>query len=149
MRRGRSWSGASSSSFETSWSSAARSPVSTMLVPLLGVVSPVVFGIAADTLGLRGSLLRIAAAGALLPFGAIALLGDGSEASYASLLGLMVLFAFFRGPMVTMADVTALEQPGSYGRTRLFGSAGFTAMVLGAGAFGGPRSPTPLPVGIT
>ena len=122
----------------------------TMLVPLFGVVSPVAFGVVADVFGLRGSLLRVAAAGAVLSFGGIAMFGTGGgAASYAGLLLFMTLFAFTRGPMVSLADVTALEQPGSYGRTRLFGSAGFTAMVVLAGAFVDLRSARQLPLLIT
>jgi PPP family 3-phenylpropionic acid transporter len=122
----------------------------TMLVPLFGVVSPVAFGIVADVFGLRGSLLRVAAAGSVLSFGAISAYGTGGDAaSYASLLLFMTLFAFARGPMVSLADVTALEQPGSYGRTRLFGSAGFTGMVVAAGAFVDLTSARQLPLVIT
>jgi PPP family 3-phenylpropionic acid transporter len=119
----------------------------TMLVPLFGVASPVVFGVVADAFALRGSLLRICAAGALLSWCAIALSSAGAGGvSYASLLLLVGAFAFSRGPMVSIADVTALEQPGSYGRTRLFGSAGFLATALGAGAWIDPRSPVQLPL---
>jgi PPP family 3-phenylpropionic acid transporter len=122
----------------------------TMLVPLFGIVSPVAFGVVADVFGLRGSLLRVAATGSVLSFGAITAFGTGGDAaSYASLLGFMTLFAFARGPMVSLADVTALEQPGSYGRTRLFGSAGFTAMVVAAGAFVDLKSARQLPLVIT
>ena len=122
----------------------------TMLVPLLGVLGPVVFGVLADAFGLRGSLLRLAAGGALVSFGAIAALGAGGDAaSYARLFALMALYSFFRAPMVTLADVTALEQTGSYGRTRLFGSAGFTAAVVLVGVFVDPRRERELPFVIT
>lgn len=119
----------------------------TMLVPLFGVASPIAFGFVADRFALRGSLLRIAAFGSFLSFSAIALLGVSSDAaSYGRLLALMTCFAFFRGPMVSIADVTALEQPGSYGRTRLFGSAGFLVMAVAAGAFIDPNGARQLPV---
>jgi PPP family 3-phenylpropionic acid transporter len=122
----------------------------TMLVPLFGVVSPVAFGIVADVFGLRGSLLRVAAGGALVSFGAITAFGtSGDASSYTSLILCMTLFAFMRGPMVSLADVFALEQSGSYGRTRLFGSAGFTAMVVWAGAFVDLRRARQLPFVIT
>jgi PPP family 3-phenylpropionic acid transporter len=122
----------------------------TMLVPLFGVASPVVFGVVADAFALRGSLLRICATGALLSWSAIALVGVGAGgASYGTVLVLMACFAFFRGPMVSIADVTALEQPGSYGRTRLFGSAGFLATALVAGAFFDLKNARQLPLAIT
>jgi PPP family 3-phenylpropionic acid transporter len=122
----------------------------TMLVPLFGVASPVVFGVIADAFALRGSLLRLCAAGALASWTAIALTSvRASGVSYVSLLVLVGFFAFSRGPMVSIADVTALEQPGSYGRTRLFGSAGFLATAFAAGAFLDPRSAWQIPLVIT
>lgn len=122
----------------------------TMLVPLFGVVSPVAFGVAADAFALRGSLLRWCAAGALISFAAVAFVSAGpGGAMYGSLFAAMASFAFFRGPMVSIADVSALEQPGSYGRTRLFGSAGFLVTALAAGAFFDLRSPRQLPLLIT
>jgi PPP family 3-phenylpropionic acid transporter len=119
----------------------------TVLNPLLGIVSPVVFGVLADSFGLRGSLLRIANVGALLPFVVIALVtGTGHDLGYWTLFGLIAFYAFFRSPMVTIADVTALEEPGSYGRSRLFGSAGFTVMVVLAGTWMKPTSRAALPI---
>jgi PPP family 3-phenylpropionic acid transporter len=120
-----------------------------VLNPLFGMVAPLAFGVAADTLGLRGSLLRIAAMGALLPFGAIVVLSlTGHGIPYWTLFSFMAVFAFFRGPLVSLADVTALEDPGSYGRTRLFGSAGFMAMAVLAGFVIDPASPAALPVAV-
>jgi PPP family 3-phenylpropionic acid transporter len=119
----------------------------TALNPLLGIVGPVAFGIVADRFALRGSLLRVAAVGALAPVAAIAVMALGGTApSYVLLLALNAFFAFFRGPMVSLADVTALEEPGSYGRTRLFGSAGFTLAVVLVGAALDPTSLAALPV---
>jgi PPP family 3-phenylpropionic acid transporter len=107
------------------------------LNPTLGILSPVIFGVIADRFGLRGSLLRTAAAGAFLPFGIMTVLGvlhrgQGGPA-YGTLFGLVALFAFFRSPLVTIADVTALEEAASYARTRRFGSLGFAAMAAVCG----------------
>jgi PPP family 3-phenylpropionic acid transporter len=121
----------------------------TVLNPLLGMVAPLVFGVAADLLGLRGRLLRIAAVGATLPFCVIAGLAlAGHALSYTALFALIAVFAFFRAPLVSMADVTALEDPGSYGRTRLFGSAGFTILAVLSGFIIDPASPAALPIAV-
>jgi PPP family 3-phenylpropionic acid transporter len=122
----------------------------TALNPLLGIVSPVVFGVVADRFGLRGSLLRIAALGALVPFVAMTALGMlAGGPSYGVLFVLVALFAFFRGPLVTVADVTALEEAGSYPRTRRFGSLGFTVMAVVVGFVVDVTSPWELPAAIT
>lgn len=121
----------------------------TVLNPVLGIVAPLIFGVAADMLGLRGRLLRIAAIGAALPFCVIAGLAlTGHALSYYALFSLIAVFAFFRAPLVSMADVTALEDPGSYGRTRLFGSVGFTIMAVLAGFVIDPVSPVALPIAV-
>jgi PPP family 3-phenylpropionic acid transporter len=122
----------------------------TALNPILGIVSPVVFGVIADRFGLRGSLLRVAALGALVPLVAMTALGvfDGGP-SYGVLFVLVALFAFFRSPLVTVADVTALEEAGSYARTRRFGSLGFTVMAVAVGFLVDVTSPWELPAVIT
>jgi PPP family 3-phenylpropionic acid transporter len=120
-----------------------------VLNPVFGMVAPLLFGILADTLGLRGRLLRIAALGAMLPFCVIAGLAlTGHTLRYAALFSLIAVYAFFRAPLVSMADVTALEDPGSYGRTRLFGSAGFTVAALLGGFVIDPARPAALPVAV-
>src|SRR6185436_2250331 len=88
----------------------------TSLMPFVGLVSPMLFGVAADVLGLRGSLLRVAVVGALLPFAAIATVALlGTEIGYRFVFGAIAVFAFFRAPMVTIADVSALEAGSGYG----------------------------------
>jgi PPP family 3-phenylpropionic acid transporter len=122
----------------------------TALNPLLGIVSPVVFGVVADRFGLRGSLLRVAALGALIPLAAMTALGVfAGGPSYGVLFVLVAMFAFFRSPLVTVADVTALEEPGSYARTRRFGSLGFTVMAVAVGLLVDVTSPWKLPAAIT
>jgi PPP family 3-phenylpropionic acid transporter len=119
------------------------------LNPLMGIVSPIIFGLLADALGLRGSLLRITVFGALVSMAAIAIVSCVHAPSYFVLLGAVAIFAFFRSPCVSIADVTALEDPSSYGRTRLFGSAGFAAMVVVAGRYMHPEWSAELPAGMT
>ena len=122
----------------------------TALNPLLGIVSPVVFGVVADRFGLRGSLLRVASLGALLPLATLTALGVfAGGPSYGVLFVLIALFAFFRSPLVTVADVTALEEPGSYARTRRFGSLGFTVMAVAVGFLVDVTSPWKLPAAVT
>ncbi len=108
------------------------------LLPLFGVVGPPLFGIAADALALRGWVLRVACLGAALPFFAVAALeARGVALGFAPLLGLVAVYAFFRSPMIMMADVVSLERVreggADYGRTRLWGSLGFLALALAVG----------------
>lgn len=121
-----------------------------VLNPLFGISSPLLFGYVADRFGLRGSLLRVAAVGTLVPIAVITWLGmRGANLDYATLFGLVAFFAFFRGPMVSMADVAALEDRASYGRTRLFGSAGFLIVAWAAGRLFDPTDTAALPLTIT
>jgi PPP family 3-phenylpropionic acid transporter len=122
----------------------------TSLNPILGTVSPVVFGLAADRFGFRGSLMRVAAVGATLPFFVLTILGAlRGGPSYETLYVLVASFAFFRSPLVTVADVTTLEEPGSYARTRSFGSVGFALAALFVGIAVDVTSPWALPLAIT
>lgn len=108
------------------------------LMPAMGVVGPLLFGMGADALGLRGALLRVACAGACAGMGAIALAGAlGVSLGFGALFGAVLVFALFRSPLVMMADVVALEQArsggASYAGVRSFGSLGFLVAALFAG----------------
>lgn len=121
----------------------------TSLMPFVGLLSPLLFGVTADVLGLRGSLLRVAIGGALTPFLLLSmatLLGIG--VGYRTLFVAIAVFAFFRAPMVIIADVSALEGLTGYGRTRLFGSLGFAVVAVATGAFVDPSSRAALPTTI-
>jgi PPP family 3-phenylpropionic acid transporter len=121
----------------------------TALLPFVGLVSPVAFGLASDALGVRGSLLRFASLGALVPFAVLTLSAAASvDLGYWSLFALVGTFAFFRAPMVLLADVTALEERSSYGRARLWGSAGFLAMAIAGGFFIDVKNRGALPTAI-
>jgi MFS transporter, PPP family, 3-phenylpropionic acid transporter len=107
-----------------------RTSVLLALLPLMSVLGPAGFGILADTLGLRGRLLRIASLGAALSFVAVvvhSLMATrlAFEVAFLGCLG----FAFFRTPMNLMADVVALEQGNDFARLRLWGSLGFMVAV--------------------
>lgn len=100
------------------------------LLPTMNVFGPPGFGMLADSLGLRGRLLRWAATGAALSFLPLAVY----TALVPSLPFYMVFatclgFAFFRTPMNLMADVVALEEADDFSRLRLFGSVGFMLAV--------------------
>jgi MFS transporter, PPP family, 3-phenylpropionic acid transporter len=121
----------------------------TSLMPFVGLLSPLLFGVAADALGLRGSLLRIAVAGALVPFvllSGLALLGI--DAGYRIVFGAIAVYAFFRAPMVIIADVAALEGKAGYGRMRLFGSLGFAVVAVATGVLIEPTQRAALPTTI-
>jgi PPP family 3-phenylpropionic acid transporter len=106
----------------------------TALMPGMSIVAPALFGLLADTFGLRFSLLRLASTGACAAFIAVAVLSTaGAPPSFAGLFSAILFFAFFRSPMILLADVVALEQASDYGRLRLWGSLGFLGMALAAG----------------
>ena len=123
------------------------------MVPAIGLVAPPCFGYAADALHLRGWLLRVASAGAFTGF---AVLGVASLGGASSTLGVLLFavatFAFFRQPMVLLADVFAMERAKdagtTYGRLRLWGSVGFLLAVIAAGRWLDSRTPAALPLAI-
>jgi PPP family 3-phenylpropionic acid transporter len=124
------------------------------LLPFVGLVSPIAFGVASDALGLRSSLLFFANVGALVPFLALSVaLLAGAHVAYPALFAAVGMFALFRTPMVLLADVTALEFPSSYGETRLWGSLGFMLMAVFAGRFidvsHAPALPVTIAVGLS
>ena len=121
----------------------------TSLMPFVGLLSPLIFGIAADALGLRGSLLRFAVSGALLPFLLLSVLTLlGVDVGYRIVFGAIAVYAFFRAPMVIIADVSALERSTEYGRTRLFGSLGFAVVAVATGLLVDPARRAALPTTI-
>ncbi len=116
-----------------------------------GMISPIVFGLIADTFGLRGSLLRLACGVCALSFGVLALLaGAGVSLGFGLLFALLTLFSLCRTPMSTLADVTAMQAAGvDYGRVRLWGSFGFMVVALGAGSLLDAASVIELPLAMT
>ena len=80
-------------------------------LPAMGVLGPPLVGVLADSLGLRGSLLRVACLGSLVAFLLLALAGLGHHhLSFPEILAVVLIFAVFRAPMLTMADVVAVER---------------------------------------
>lgn len=116
--------------------------------PLSGVLMPVVFGLLADVLRLRGSLLRFACGGAVTAMGLIALSVGISSPGLVVLSVLFGVLAVFWTPMGTLADVAALESNVPFGRLRLWGSLGFLLAALTAGYVVDPKQALSLPIAI-
>jgi MFS transporter, PPP family, 3-phenylpropionic acid transporter len=121
--------------------------------PAMSIAGPLAFGMLADALGLRGSLLRAACGGAFAGFVAVSALAlAGGPIHLGPLFAAILLFAFFRSPMTMMADVLALEQSIEagipYGATRLWGTLGFVASVLVGGVVIDPARPAQIPAAV-
>lgn len=116
------------------------------LVPLLSLLSPPLVGLFADHLGFRGRMIRVATLFTAL---SLSLLGLCSylfrPLPFALAFACFLPFALFRGPMIGLADVLALEHPSNYGRTRLMGSLGFMTSTLVGGQLIDPTHPYQLP----
>ena len=118
--------------------------------PAMGVVAPAAFGTLADALRLRGGLLQLACAGALVTFAALTVaVAVGLPLGFGALFLTALTFAFFRSPMGFIADIVALElAPAAgttYGRLRLWGSMGFLVTVLVVAHYVDPRAPVVVP----
>jgi PPP family 3-phenylpropionic acid transporter len=103
--------------------------------PAMGMIAPIAIGVVADTMGLRGGLLQVALAGALVALVTLASLAFFHvPLGFFALFGLTLVLALFRSPTTLMADVLALEYTAagrtSYGRQRLWGTLGFTAAAV-------------------
>jgi MFS transporter, PPP family, 3-phenylpropionic acid transporter len=123
-----------------------RMGVLSALLPALTVVGPPAFGLFADAVGIRGSLLRFTSMGACLAFAAICLFAaNGTPLGFGGLFACILAFGFFRTPMQLLSDVVALEQGGDYGRQRVFGSIGFMVTAPIVGYYVDLRSPIVLP----
>lgn len=114
-------------------------------IPAMNIVGPPAFGALADRLGLRGGILRISCAGALIGFLGLTVLSGRGALTFTTLAALVGFFAFFRSPMVLLADVVAMEHAASsphhsYGRLRLWGSLGFLVSAAAVGHWVDPRS---------
>ncbi len=119
-------------------------------IPAMGIVGPPLVGLFADSLGLRGSVLRMACLGSFFAFALLAVAGLAHhQLGFLEILCMVLVFAAFRAPMLTMADVVAVERErgtqDSYGRTRLWGSLGFLVASAGVGRLLDPEDPAELP----
>lgn len=120
------------------------------ILPLASIVSPPLFGVLADALGLRGLLLRWAALGATVCFAALTLaVASVGRVEFPLLFALVCGFALCRTPMHLIADVLALAEGTSYGRIRLWGSIGFLVAAPLVGWWLPLDVPVMLPLAIT
>jgi MFS transporter, PPP family, 3-phenylpropionic acid transporter len=130
---------------------AAMGVVSASL-PAMGLVGPPLFGILSDRLGLRGALLRVACVGAFACMGALgAAFALGHPLGFVGIFAAVLAFAFFRSPMISLADVITMELAGAgagYARTRLWGSLGFLVAAVAVGRYLDPTAPAALPLAI-
>lgn len=121
-------------------------------LPAMGLVGPLLFGILSDRLGLRGTLLRVACLGAFAGMAAIgAAFALGHPLGFAGIFAAVLAFSLFRSPMISLADVIAMELTGAgagYARTRLWGSLGFLVAAIATGRFLDPTAPAALPLAI-
>lgn len=115
--------------------------------PAVGILAPIIFGVLADRFAWRGSLVRLASLAAFVTVGVMALLASQGDPPFLPLLVLLGLFALFRTPMTTIADVAALER-GNYGSIRLWGSLGFMVAALLVGRFIDPASRAGIPLAL-
>ena len=95
--------------------------------PLLKILVPAFFGLAADRTGHRRALIIGACAATTVAFGL--LLG---VTSFPGILAAMIVFAFMWAPVLPLVEATTLETVErfarlDYGRVRLWGSVGFIA----------------------
>lgn len=117
-----------------------------MLLPAMAIVTPPLFGMLADGLGLRGGLLRVACLGAACAYALLALAAAHlSPLPFALAFACCMVFAGFRSAMSGLADVIALEHARHYGRMRLWGSVGFLGSAWLGGRFVDPTRPALLP----
>ena len=85
----------------------------------------------------------------MLPFFVLSFLAwQGIRFSWLLLLLAVTVSSFFRVPMMTIADVSALEHQKSYGSLRLWGSVGFMVAGLLAGKIIDPTEPFLFPTAV-
>lgn len=102
--------------------------------PVAGILAPLFFGWLADRYRLRGSLLRFSCVTSFVPFALVSVLVLlGHDVGFLGALLAVAAFSFFRVPMLSIADVAAMEIPQSYGGLRLWGSLGFLLLALPVG----------------
>jgi len=102
--------------------------------PVAGIIAPLIFGWLADRFRMRGSLLRFACAASFIPFAVLTVMQTlNFTPGFFGVFVAVAAFSFLRIPMMTIADVAAMEKPQSFGGLRLWGSLGFICAALPVG----------------
>ncbi|MBL8425154.1 MAG: MFS transporter [Candidatus Accumulibacter phosphatis] len=100
---------------------------------LMRLCAPYLWGVLADRLAQRVSVVRLAAVLSLIVFSAFFLVK-----SFPAMLVAMALLAFFWSAALPLVETVTFDhlrdQPGRYSRIRLWGSVGFIVAVMGTGA---------------
>ncbi|ACV34550.1 MFS transporter [Accumulibacter sp.] len=100
---------------------------------LMRLCAPYLWGVLADRLAQRVSVVRLAAVLSLIAFSAFFLVK-----SFPAMLVAMALLAFFWSAALPLVETVTFDhlrdQPGRYSRIRLWGSVGFIVAVMGTGA---------------
>src|SRR5436189_2264143 len=118
------------------------------LPQLARIVAPAAWGALADRTGAQRAIVVFACAANAACFALLPLMGD--FAAIAWLMGLTSLVSTAALPLVEAITLGALAgQAGRYGPIRLWGSAGFIAMLLAGGAWLELRSVDLLPLAMT
>lgn len=116
------------------------------LLPLLGLLSPAIIGMLADRMGVRGRMVTVTAACSAMGVTLLTLAaGSLTPLPLVAAATSMAIFAAFRSPTTSLADVLALESGADYGRIRLFGSLGFLSAVTLGGYVVNVEHPYQLP----
>ena len=100
---------------------------------LMRLCAPYLWGVLADRLAQRVSVVRLAAVLSLIGFSAFFVVK-----SFPAMLVAMALLAFFWSGALPLVETVTFDhlrdQPGRYSRIRLWGSVGFIVAVMGTGA---------------
>jgi PPP family 3-phenylpropionic acid transporter len=103
------------------------------LNPLMGFVTPLLFGLLADAMKARVWILRVLSAGSAVAFAGW-LVAEGSP---ALIWITAITYAMCRAPLGTLVDASAFEAVraggGSFGAVRLWGSVGFFVAAIAGG----------------
>lgn len=120
------------------------------LLPLCQLASPTLVGLLADKWAIRGRMMTVC--GTVTALGLSGLCVSSlvfTQLPFGAVFACMLAFASLRSPTIGLADVIAMEASNNYGRTRLWGSAGFMVMAMVGGRFIDPHHPYALPLSLS
>ncbi|MBM4360612.1 MAG: MFS transporter [Deltaproteobacteria bacterium] len=118
----------------------ARLGVVAAMGPVMGLVSPTLFGWVADRTGLRRGVVATVTWLAAAMMALLAHLASKGSSTFLITLACVAAYAFFLAPMGALADTIALESGVPYGPVRLWGSVGFLVAAIASSRFVDPTS---------